>query len=339
MGLQPIVLSCAPSGKALSFPRLRLPGISRATLKRTGLGILKSVDHRRELGAFLKSRRARVTPEDVGLPGFGKRRVPGLRREELAQLAGVSADYYVRLEQGRGGHPSAGVLDAIARALNLDDAERAHLYDLAHPVQARRRVPRPERVRPEFQFLLDALDRVPALVLGRRMDVLAWNRLAAALIVDFGALPPGQRNTARLFFLDEGMRSNYPDWEKAARETVAHLRLLAGRHPDDHALAELIGELSMKSEDFRRLWARHDVREKTHGAKRMEHPLVGPFTLFYETLALRGDPDQILVAYFAEPASESETALKLLDSMTESRRATEPEATSQSLPERGGPSA
>lgn len=297
------------------------------------------MDKRSELGQFLKSRRTRVRPEDVGLPDSGRRRVPGLRREELAQLAGVSADYYVRLEQGRGGHPSDGVLDAIGRALSLDDAERAHLYDLARPARPRRRPPRPERVRPELRLLLDALDRVPAFVLGRRMDVLAWNRLAAALVVDFGALPPGQRNTARLVFLDEGMRSTHPEWEEAARETVAHLRLLAGRHPDDPDLAELIGELSMKSEEFRRWWARHDVREKTHGRKRMRHPIVGPLTLFYETLALRGDPDQVLVTYVAEPRSESEMALRLLDSMTEARPAAEPGASARPAERPGATSA
>jgi transcriptional regulator with XRE-family HTH domain len=293
------------------------------------------MDRRRELGDFLKSRRARVRPEDVDLPDSGRRRVPGLRREELAQLAGVSADYYVRLEQGRGGHPSDGVLDAIATALSLDEAERAHLYDLARTTGPRRRTPRPERVRPPLQVLLDALEHVPAFVLGRRMDVLGWNRLAAALIIDFGALPPKERNTARLVFLDEGMRSTYTDWEETARETVAYLRLMAGRHPDDPGLAELIGELSMKSGDFRRWWARHDVREKTHGTKRMRHPLVGPLTLLYETLGLRGDADQILIAYLAEPGSESETALRLLGSMAEPGRVTESGASP--LPDRPGP--
>lgn len=286
------------------------------------------MDQRRELGEFLRSRRDRLRPEEVGLPDLPRRRVPGLRREELAQLAGVSADYYMRLEQGRAGHPSAGVLEAIAEALGLDDAERAHLYDLAQPTRTHRRGPRSERVRPELRFLLDALDRVPALVLGRRMDVLAWNRLAAALLVDFGALPADQRNTARLFFLDDGMRAHYSDWEEGARETVAYLRLLAGRHSDDPGLAELVGELSMKSAEFRRLWARHDVREKSHGKKQMEHPMVGPFTLYYETLALRGEPDQVLVMYVAEPGSESETALRLLDSITEANRGATPETAS-----------
>jgi transcriptional regulator with XRE-family HTH domain len=266
-----------------------------------------------ELGHFLKSRRARVRPEDVGVQPFGRRRVPGLRREELAQLAGVSFDYYVRLEQGRAGHPSEAVLDAIARALRLDDAERAHLFDLSRPVP-RRRAARPERVRPQLRRLLDALHDVPAMVIGRRMDVLAWNRLAAALLGDWGALPREQRNSARQFFLDDGARALYVDWDENARATVAWLRMAAGRHPDDAGLAELIGELSMKSEEFRRLWPRHDVREKTHGTKRLRHPIVGPLTLSYETLILPGDRDQALFLYTAEPGSESETALRLLGS-------------------------
>jgi transcriptional regulator with XRE-family HTH domain len=275
-----------------------------------------------ELGEFLKTRRARVRPEDVGLQSFGRRRVPGLRREELAQLAGVSFDYYVRLEQGRAGHPSEAVLDAIARALQLDDAERAHLFDLSRPAR-RRRAARPERVRPAVRRLIDALDGLPAMVVGRRMDVLAWNRLAAALLVDWGELPREQRNSARHFFLDDGARELYLDWEENARAAVAWLRLAAGRHPDDAGLAELIGELSMKSGDFRRLWPRHDVREKTHGTKRLLHPIVGPLTLNYESLALPGDGDQMLFLYTAEPGSKSETALRLLGSATQPEPAAE----------------
>jgi transcriptional regulator with XRE-family HTH domain len=272
------------------------------------------MDKRRELGEFLKSRRARLRPDDLDLPSFGRRRVPGLRREELAQLAGVSVDYYVRLEQGRAGQPSEGVLDALGRALRLDDAEWAHLHDLSRAARRRRREPPPERVRPEVRRLMDALDSTstPATVIGRRADVLAWNETAAALVADWGALPPQQRNAARHVFLDEGARELYPDWEEGARATVAHLRLAAGRHPDDPALAELIGELSMKSEEFRRWWPRHDVQEKTHGAKRFMHPIVGPLTLAYESLALTGDGDQTLIVYTAEPGSDSETALRLL---------------------------
>jgi transcriptional regulator with XRE-family HTH domain len=270
------------------------------------------MDKRRELGEFLKSRRGRLRPDDLDLPSFGRRRVPGLRREELAQLAGVSVDYYVRLEQGRAGQPSEGVLDALGRALRLDDTERAHIHDLSRPARRRRREPPPERVRPEVRRLIGALDSIPAMVIGRRADVLAWNRIAAALLVDWGTLPPEQRNAARHVFLDEGARALYPDWEEGAEATVAYLRLAAGRHPDDPALAELIGELSMKSEEFRRWWPRHDVLEKTHGTKRLMHPIVGPLTLAYESLALTGDGDQTLIVYTAEPGSDSETALRLL---------------------------
>jgi transcriptional regulator with XRE-family HTH domain len=274
------------------------------------------MDKRRELGQFLKSRRARLQPEDVGVQAYGRRRVPGLRREELAQLAGVSVDYYVRLEQGRAGQASEAVLDAIARALRLNDAERAHVYDLSRPVR-RRRASRPERVRPGVKRLIDALDGVPAMVMGRRMDVLAWNPLAAALLVDWGRLPPAQRNAARHVFLDESARELYGDWPEGARGTVAYLRLAAGRHPDDAGLAELIGELSMKSEEFRRWWADHDVHEKTYGTKLIRHPIVGELTLAFESLALPGDDDQMLVVYTAEPGSESETALRLLATMGE----------------------
>src|SRR4051794_24285006 len=250
-----------------------------------------------ELREFLRTRRARIRPQDVGLDVSGYRRVPGLRREELAALAGVSVDYYVRLEQGRDVHPSDGVLDAIARALPLDDAGRDYLRRLASPRPARPAKPRPERVRAGVQQLLDALTATPAFVLGRRMDVLAWNRLAAALVCDFGELDRSERNMVRLTFLDDGAHDIYPDFEQVAQETVAHLRLSAGRHRDDPLLASLVGELSMKSELFRTLWARHDVREKTHGRKRMNHPLVGELALDYETLALPGDGDQVLVTY------------------------------------------
>jgi transcriptional regulator with XRE-family HTH domain len=298
-------------------PGIPEPGTTEATLRADARVILEGVDKRRELGEFLQSRRGRLQPEDVGLPAGGRRRVPGLRRSELAQLAGVSVDYYVRLEQGRAGHPSEGVLEAIAQALSLSDAERAHVYDLARPARPRRRESRPERVRPEVKRLLDLLHGVPAAVFGRRMDVLAWNALFAALTVDWSTLPPEHRNSARHFFLDEGSRRLYADWDDAGRDTAANLRMAAGRHPDDPELASLVGELSMKSAEFRRWWARHDVKEKTHGTKRLRHPIVGELTVSYETLALPGDGDQMLVTYTAEPGSESDTALRLLASMTE----------------------
>jgi len=268
-----------------------------------------------ELGEFLRSRRAKVHPDELGLPAvYGRRRVAGLRREELAQAAGVSVDYYVRLEQGRGRNVSDAVLDAIARVLRLSNDEHTHLHRLAKPVRAQS--PASRRVRPGLARLLDSLTDVPAFVLGRRMDVLAWNRLAAALIADFDALPPYWRNMPRLALLDEATRKLYPDWERVANETATYLRLDAARYPDDPELAALIGELSIKSPDFRRWWAAHDVREKTFGDKRMVHPVVGELTVAYETLRLVGEPDQCLVTYTVEPGSPSEQALRLLASWT-----------------------
>ena len=254
-----------------------------------------------ELGDFLRTRRARLRPQDAGLPDHGRRRVPGLRREEIAQLAGVSVDCYVRLEQGRDIHPSGQVLEAIARALALSDDERAHLNALVHRRKRPRRR-RPERVRPSVQQLLERLD-VPAMVIGRRMDVLAFNALAGALTGGFQ-----ERNMVRHVFLDEGARELYPEWDAIAAETVGFLRLSAGEEPDDAALIELVGELSVHSEDFRRLWARHDVHSKSFGLKRFAHPQVGPFTLHYECFALP-EPGQTLVTYMAAPGSETAVAL------------------------------
>ncbi|MFC5752567.1 helix-turn-helix transcriptional regulator [Actinomadura rugatobispora] len=273
------------------------------------------MDKRAELSEFLRSRRARLQPEDVGIRPFGgRRRVPGLRREELAQLAGVSVDYYVRLEQGRTRNVSEEVLDAVARALRLDHDERAHLRNLARPkATARRRpAPRPERVRPGLRRLLEMADGVPAYIIGRRCDVLGWNRIAAALFTDFGALPPAERNWARLIFLNEDVQALFDDWTYKAKETVAYLRLKAGEYPGDPEIAALVGELSVRSEDFRRWWADHNVRDKGHGRKHVHHPLVGAIALDYETLRLPDDPDQALVTYTVEAGSESETALRLL---------------------------
>ncbi|HYJ70239.1 MAG TPA: helix-turn-helix transcriptional regulator [Nocardioidaceae bacterium] len=276
------------------------------------------MDERAQFGEFLTSRRNRLTPEAADLPMHGRRRVPGLRREEVAQLAGLSVDYYVRLEQGRAAHPSESVLDAIARALQLDEVERAHLYQLARPKPKRRRPPKREQVRPGIRQLLDRLDGVPAFVLGRRMDVLAWNRLGASLHADFDGLPPRERNMARLIFLDPASIDHYPEWERVARDTVGILRGLAGRHSDDQQLAELIGELSMNSEHFRRWWAAGVVRQKTRGRKLIRHPVVGDLDLHYETLQLPDAPDQVLVTYTAAPGSESETSLALLASWAQS---------------------
>lgn len=275
-----------------------------------------------QLSEFLRSRRARLKPADVGLPDYGRhRRVPGLRREELAQLAGVSVAYYTRLEQGQSRNVSAEVLDAIARALRLTDTEHAHLTHLAHPKQAKKRkrfqggcAPQPTRVRVELQQLIDAMDGIPAYVLGRRLDVLAWNRMAAALLGDFAALDPADRNLARHTFLDPAARDFYAEWETKATDIVSVLRLEAGLCPDDPQLSALVGELSVKSEDFRRLWAAHTVQQKGHGTKRIRHPQVGELTLAYETLTLPDTHDQSLVTFHAEPGSASEESLRLLAS-------------------------
>lgn len=272
------------------------------------------MDQRAELSEFLRSRRGRLQPQDVGLPQLGRhRRVPGLRREELAQLAGVSVAYYTRLEQGNGRNVSTEVLDAIARALKLSDAERDHLTHLAKPKQKKhRRMGRPQQLRPAVQHLMDAMDGVPAYVLGRRLDILGWNRMARALLGDFAALPPQERNMARLVFLDPNARDLYVDWEVKATDLVSVLRMYAGCSADDPQLPELIGELSVRSEEFRRLWAAHTVQDKGHGAKRLHHPLVGEMTLSYETLSLPDDHDQSLVTYHAEPGSRSADSLRLL---------------------------
>ncbi len=274
------------------------------------------LDSRAELSEFLRTRRARLQPADVGLPDFGRhRRVPGLRREELAQLAGVSVAYYTRLEQGNGRNVSGEVLDAIARALRLTDAEHSHLTHLARPTDhKKKRAGRPQRVRPALLQLVDALDGVPAYVVGRRSDILGWNRMAAALFGDWGALPQQERNWARICFLHEGARELFVDWDQKASDMVSFLRMEAGCFPNDPRLSALVGELSVKSEEFRRLWATHDVREKGHGVKRLRHALVGELTLSYETLRLPDDHDQSLVTYHAEPGSESEVGLRLLAS-------------------------
>ncbi|MEU8157450.1 helix-turn-helix transcriptional regulator [Micromonospora sp. NPDC048986] len=269
-----------------------------------------------ELSEFLRTRRARRKPADVGLTDHSRRRrVPGLRREELAQLAGVSAAYYTRFEQGNARNVSREVLDAISRVLELSEVEHAHLVRLAQPKRPQRRPGPPrQQVRPEIRDLLAALEGVPAYVWGPRTDVLAWNQTASALFGDWAARASADRNWARITFLDPASRTLFPDWEAKAYDVVGQLRLGAGLHTDDPLLASLVGELSLKSEDFRRLWATHDVKKKTHGIMRLSHPLVGELTLRYETLALPGDLEQLLSTYHAEPGSLSEEALRLLAS-------------------------
>ncbi|WP_406632745.1 helix-turn-helix transcriptional regulator [Amycolatopsis sp. WGS_07] len=261
------------------------------------------------LGEFLRARRGITAPAD----GFAdtRRRVSGLRREEVAQLAGVSTDYYVRLEQGRERTPSAQVVDALGRALQLDDEALAHLHSLARPKPRARRRPAKERVSPRLVQLMDAWPQTPAVVLGRTMTVLAANLLGEAL---FGG-HEHSGDLLRLVFLDPDAREFYPDWEQVAVNTVGGLRSAAGTDLDDPLLIEAVGELSLKSADFRRLWARHDLRQKTHETKRFRHPLVGMLTLHYESMTVNSAPGQQLVVYQADPGSPSESALGLLGSL------------------------
>lgn len=276
-----------------------------------------SGDRRAELSEFLRGRRARLKPADVGLADYGRRRrVPGLRREELAQVAGVSVSYYTHLEQGNTANTSVEVLEAIARALQLTETEYAYLTQLVKPTRqkASRPAPRTQRLRPAVQQLLDTMSDVPAYVNGFRMDILGWNRLAAALFGNWAEVPPEERNWGRLVFLSPTTRDLFVDWERKAGAVAGILRMHAGSHPEDPRLAALIGELSVRSEDFRRLWAAHEVRRKLRGALRFNHPLVGELTLSYETFPMPDDPDQMLVTYHAEPGSESATALRLLAS-------------------------
>ncbi len=267
------------------------------------------------LGEFLRARRQQVGPEDLGLPAGGSRRVAGLRREEVALLAGVSTDYYIRLEQGRERNPSAQVVDALARGLALDDDAVAHLHRLARPAPVRRRrARRREQVSPNLLRLMDGWPDTPALVLDRCLDVLAHNALGKALFD--GHTYSG--DLIRLVFLDPDAREFYPDWERVAVNTVGGLRAAAGIDPDDPQLVDTVGELSVKSADFRRLWARHDIRQKTHETKRFRHRLVGELELSYEALTVNSAPGQQLIVYQAEPGSPSEAALALLGSLAAS---------------------
>ncbi|WP_103501693.1 MULTISPECIES: helix-turn-helix domain-containing protein [unclassified Streptomyces] len=284
-----------------------------------------------ELGEYLRACRARVRPEQVGMPSSGHRRVPGLRREELAALAGVSVDYVVRIEQGRVGTASAEILTALARAMRLGPDETDYLLRCAEqPARGRAGTEGGrtaggtasasgagrQRVAPATRLLLDSMNGVAALVLGRRMDVLAWNSLGAALLTDFGLLPASRRNLVRLAFLDPAVRERYLDWERVGEECVAYLRMDAGRYPDDPELARLVGELSMKDADFRRWWAEFHVRAQRNGRKRFAHPVVGELSLEFQVLDIRGQSDQMLVVYAAEPGSRSAEALAFLAGWT-----------------------
>jgi transcriptional regulator with XRE-family HTH domain len=277
------------------------------------------VDNRAEIREFLASRHAKVTPAQVGLPaGGGKRRVPGLRREEVAVLAGVSTDWYTRLEKGHINGVSADVLDAIARALQLDEAERTHLFNLARAARAARadRTPRRarSRVRPSVQRILDSMVTTPAFVRNGRLDLLAINALGRALFSPAFEDPVRPANLARFNFLDPAAADFYPDWNNSANTVVALLRTEAGRDPHNKDLADLVGELATRSDAFRVRWAAHDVRLHRSGVKHFDHPVVGVVELSFEALDLPADPGLTLTAYTADPGSPSEDALRLLAS-------------------------
>jgi len=274
-------------------------------------------DSHRELGEFLRRARARRDHETTGLLPDGRiRRVPGRRREEVAVLAGVSTDYYTRLEQGRSLSPSVQVVDALVRALALDTAGETYLRTLVSTpgtVGSRGR-PSAQRVRPGLHRLLDSFSTQPALILGRRTDILASNALARALFADFEAMPAKHRNYARWLLLDEGARTLFIDWDEQARNAVEALRLDAATAPDDMGTQRLVGELSVSSGEFRQWWSAHRVHQRTHGTKRLNHPLVGGLEVQFETLTLTGDTSQTLYVYTAEPGSVSEASISLLPS-------------------------
>jgi len=279
------------------------------------------VDTRSEIREFLTSRRATITPEQAGLRTCGglKRRVPGLRREEVALLAGVSVDYYTRLERGNVAGVSESVLEALARALQLDEAERAHLFDLAraqHTTSRPRRRRAPQRIRPGVRRMLDAMTGAPALVRNGRMDILGANGLGCALYSEMYVDPRRPVNSARFTFLDPRATTFFVDWEHAADDSVAVLRGEAGRNPYDRDLSDLVGELSTQSEEFRTRWAKHDVRYHDTGVKRLHHPVVGQLELTFEVMTLMADPELTMFAFTAEPGSKSEEALNLLASWT-----------------------
>ena len=267
------------------------------------------------LGEYLRARRAQVTPQDAGIGTYGVRRVPGLRREEVAMLAGVSVDYYVRLEQGRESNPSAQVLDALSQVLQLDDDARIHLYQIAGLTPEAKRLPAPERVDPELLRLMDMWPDNPAIVLGRAYDVLAGNRLAYALFDDFQQGP----NLMLKIFLDPDARNFYPDWDQVARYTVAGFRILQGRTPHDPRIREIVEELTSRSRDFVEIWARHEARTKRMTTKRFRHREVGELTLRIHAFDVRSSPGQELIVYQADPGSSSAQALTLLGTLAATR--------------------
>ncbi|MBT2550094.1 helix-turn-helix transcriptional regulator [Arthrobacter sp. ISL-65] len=271
------------------------------------------------MGDFLRKRRATLTPADVGLMDYGTRRVPGLRREEVAMLAGMSVTYYARLEQGQHVNASDAVIDSLARALALTDVERKHLVDLSG---AKRRTTktmrsRPDQVRPGTKRLVDSMGCVPSVVLGKRTEVLAWNQtghrlVASHLAFDAPDTPSHRPNMTRMLFLDEATRALYPHWRTEAGRAVASLRLLSGRFADDTELAALVGELTLKSPEFATMWAEHPVENCMSGHKTLDHPQLGTVELGFEVLTMPDDSGHRVLTYTAEPGSETATALARL---------------------------
>jgi transcriptional regulator with XRE-family HTH domain len=271
-------------------------------------------NHRHELGDFLKARRAQLKPEEVGLPDGGSvRKVAGLRREEVAQLAAISVDYLTRLEQGRV-QASASVLTTLARALRLDDDQQTYLYHLVGKTPARPRRRPAQTPRPAMRRLLDQLTETPAIVLGRRLDILAWNAGAIALYTDFARLPANRRNYVRLMFTDPAFRSLHTEWEHDARTVVATLRMEVANDPDDPELASLVGELAVQDPDFRAWWATHQVAGTSYGTKHYRHPIVGDLTLDCDTWNGPEGSGQRLMVLTAEPGTPSHERLRILAS-------------------------
>lgn len=289
------------------------------------------MDTRSEVREFLSTRRARLTPDKAGLPVFGgNRRVPGLRREEVSLLAGVSVDYYTRLERGDLSGASDSVLDSLARALQLDDAETAHLFDLARTANAspvaRKPRKKAEAIRPSIQRLLDAMTGAPALVRNSSFDYLGANALGKALYSPHFTDP--SPNSVRFAFLNPAAHEFYPDWDRVTREIVAAMRGEAGRNPFDRRFSDLVGELSTRSDRFRTLWAAHDVRHHRSGVKRLRHPVVGEIELVYEAFELPSDPGLRMSTYMAEPGTASEEKLKMLASWVATESASADQAAS-----------
>ncbi|MEO3871157.1 helix-turn-helix transcriptional regulator [Nonomuraea sp. B12E4] len=278
------------------------------------------MDENKLLGEFLRARREATSPTQAGLLDVGHRRTPGLRREEVAMLAHVSTDYYIRLEQGRERHPSERVLESLAQVLDLSPEAAAHMYRLAHPMlHPRRAYARRERISPDLLRLIEGWPDTPALLCDRLMNVLAVNSMADAL---YDGLQH-RDNLLRMIFLDPAARQFYPDWERSARSKVANLRAAMGADLDDPRLTELVGELSVKSPDFRRLWARHDVSSKAREVKRMRHPAVGDLSMTVETFSVNSSPGLQLITLLPQAGSPSEEALRLLGSIAVSRSGTD----------------